>query len=41
MIHNPHDDAIVIMAQVFNNNVYHMLIDNESSLDILSANAYD
>ena len=34
-VHHPRCDALVITAMVANNNVHKILVDNESSVDIL------
>ena len=34
-VRHPHCDALVIKAMIANNNVHMMLVDNESSVDIL------
>lgn len=41
MVQHPYDDANVITAQVANHMVYQMLIDNESSFDVLYESAFD
>ena len=37
---HPHCDALVIMTMVANNNVYKILVDNKSSVDILYYQAF-
>ena len=34
-VHHPHCDALVIKAMIANNNVHKILVNNESSMDIL------
>ena len=40
-VHHPHCDALVIKAMIAKNNVHRMLIDNESSVDILYFQAFE
>ena len=40
LVHNPHCDALVIKAMMANNNVYKILVDNRSSVDILYYQAF-
>ena len=35
LVHHPHCDALVVKAMMTNNNVYRILVDNGSSVDIL------
>ena len=38
---HPHDDPLVIRAVVANKTVHQVLVDNESSADIIFASAFD
>ena len=40
-VHHPHCDALVIKAMIANNNVHRILVDNESSIDILHYQAFE
>ena len=40
-LHLPHDDALIVSATIANFNVQRILIDNESSVDILFISAFD
>ena len=40
LVHHPHCDALVVKAMMANNNVYKILVDNGSSVDILYYQAF-
>ena len=40
-VHYPYHDALVITAEVGNNNVHRMLVDNESTTNILYLSAFN
>ncbi|XP_058106361.1 uncharacterized protein LOC131249575 [Magnolia sinica] len=40
-ISHPHDDALVVAMTITNQKVYHILVDNGSSVDILFANSFN
>ena len=40
LVHHPYCDALVIKAMMVNNNVYRILVDNGSSIDILYCQAF-
>ena len=40
LIYHPHCDALVVKAMMANNNVYRILVDNRSSIDILYHQAF-
>ena len=40
-VHHPYYDTFVIKAMIANNNVHRMLVDNESSVDILYYQAFE
>ena len=40
-VRHPHCDTLAIKAMIANNNVHRMLVDNESSVDILYYQAFE
>ena len=40
LVHHPHCDALVVKAMMANNNMYRILVDNGSSVDILYYQAF-
>ena len=39
-VHHPHADALVVAAQVTNSNIHHLMVDDNSAVDILYLNSY-
>ena len=40
MVHDPHANALVITARIVNSNVYRLMVDDGSIIDILYLNVY-